>query len=145
MNEKHLIWAKKQYEKISDLQHDLELLNNDKKYCFYINITIDTRIVGRVAKEEFKSSQLNNIIKANVKKILTDSKRELEEILEKEQKMFELVEPFDFILRPCQIIKNCTRSCKNCPGQYKFSSLDESIILQRANDDRSENDEKENL
>lgn len=132
MNEKHLIWAKKQYEKISDLQHDLELLNNDKKYCFYINITIDKRIVGRVANEQFKSSQLNNIIKANVKKILTDSKRELEEILEKEQKMFERVEPFDFISRPCQIIKNCTRSCKNCPGQYKFSSLDESIILQRS-------------
>lgn len=132
MNEKHLIWAKKQYEKISDLQHDLELLNNDKKYCFYINITIDKRIVGRVANEQFKSSQLNNIIKANVKKILTDSKRELEEILEKEQKMFERVEPFDFILRPCQIIKNCTRSCENCPTQYKFSSLDESIILQRS-------------
>lgn len=128
MNEKHLIWAKKQYEKISDLQHDLKLLNNDEKNCFYIDITIDTR----VANEQFKSSQLNNIIKANVKKILTDSKRELEEILEKEQKMFERVESFDFISRPCQIIQNCTRSCKNCPRQYKFSSLDESIILQRS-------------
>lgn len=128
MNEKHLIWAKKQYEKISDLQHDLELLNNVKKNCFYINITIDTR----VANKQFKSSQLNNIIKANVKKILTDSKRELEEILEKEQKMFERVESFDFILRPCQVIQNCTRSCENCPVQYKFSSLDESIILQRS-------------
>ena len=40
MNEKHLIWAKKQYEKISDLQHDLEILNNDKTNCFYINITM---------------------------------------------------------------------------------------------------------
>lgn len=128
MNEKHLIWAKKQYEKISDLQHDLELLNNDEKNCFYINITIDTR----VANEQFKSPQLNNIIKANVKKILTDSKRELEEILEKEQKMFEKVESFDFNLRPCQIIQNCTRSCETCPKQYKFSSLDESIILQRS-------------
>ncbi|MBO5850108.1 MAG: hypothetical protein J6Q47_02385 [Paludibacteraceae bacterium] len=128
MNEKHLIWAKKQYEKISDLQHDLELLNNDEKNCFYINITIDTR----VANEQFKSPQLNNIINANVKKILTDSKRELEKILGKEQKMFELVESYDFILRPCQIIQNCTRSCKNCPKQYEFSSLDESIILQRS-------------
>lgn len=128
MNEKHLIWAKKQYEKISDLQHDLDLLNNDEKYCFHINIALDTR----VANEQFKSPQLNNIIKANVKKILTDSKRELEEILEKEQKMFERVESYDFISRPCQILKNCTRSCKNCPGQYKFSSLDESIILQRS-------------
>lgn len=132
MNEKHLIWAKKQYEKISDLQHDLELLNNDEKICFYIDITIDTRISTRVANEQFKSSQLNNIIKANVKKILTDSKRELEEVLEKEQKMFERVESFDFISRPCQIIQNCTRSCEHCPGQYKFSSLDESIILQRS-------------
>lgn len=128
MNEKHLIWAKKQYEKISDLQHDLELLNNDEKNCFYIDITIDTRF----AIEKFKSPQLNSLIKANVKKILTDSKRELEKILEKEQKMFERVESFDFISRPCQILQNCTRSCKNCPGQYKFSSLDESIILQRS-------------
>ena len=127
MNEKHLIWAKKQYEKISDLQHDLELLNNDEKNCFYVDIRIDTRDKN----EEFKSYQLNNLIKANVKKILTDSKRELEEILKKEQKMFELVESSDFILRPCQIIQNCTRSCEYCPKQYKFSSLDESIILQR--------------
>lgn len=128
MNEKHLIWAKKQYEKISDLQHDLELLNNDKKYCLYINITMDTN----VGNEQFKSPQLNSLIKANVKKILTNSKRELEKILEKEQKMFELVESSDFILRPCQILNNCSRSCKNCPGQYKFSSLDESSILQRS-------------
>lgn len=128
MNEKHLIWAKKQYEKISDLQHDLELLNNDEKNCVYINITIDTR----VANEQFKSPELNNFIKENVKKILTDSKRELEEILEKEQKMFERVESSDFILRPCQIIQNCTRSCENCLRQYKFSSYDESIILQRS-------------
>lgn len=63
MNEKHLIWAKKQYEKISDLQHDLELLNNAKKNVFHINITIDTG----VANEQFKSSQLNSLIKANVK------------------------------------------------------------------------------
>ena len=128
MNEKHLIWAKKQYEKISDLQHDLDLLNNDEKYCFSINIAIDTG----VSNEQFKTPELNKFIKENVKKILTDSKRELEEILEKEQKMFERVESSDFILRPCQIIQNCTRSCKNCPRQYKFSSLDESIILQRS-------------
>lgn len=128
MNEKHLIWAKKQYEKISDLQHDLDLLNNNEKNCFFINITIDTRD----GVKQFKSPRLNKIIKANVKKILTDSKRELEEILEKEQKMFERVESFDFILRPCQIIQNCTRSCEHCPKQYKFSSLDESIILQRS-------------
>lgn len=128
MNEKHLIWAKKQYEKISDLQHDLDLLNNNEKNCFHINITIDTRD----GVKQFKSPRLNKIIKANVKKILTDSKRELEEILEKEQKMFERVESFDFILRPCQIIQNCTRSCEHCPKQYKFSSLDESIILQRS-------------
>jgi hypothetical protein len=127
MNEKHLIWAKKQYEKISDLQHDLELLNDNKKNCFYIDITMESR----VGNDQFKSPQLNSLIKENVKKILTNSKRELEKILEKEQKMFELVESSDFILRPCQILKNCTRSCKNCPGQYKFSSLDESIILQR--------------
>ena len=38
MNEKHLIWAKKQYEKISDLQHDLELLNDDKKKIFILTI-----------------------------------------------------------------------------------------------------------
>lgn len=128
MNEKHLIWAKKQYEKISDLQHDLELLNDDKKNCFYINITIESR----VGNDQFKSPQLNSLINANVKKILTDSKSELEKILEKEQKMFKLVESFDFISRPCQIMQNCTRSCKNCPSQYKFSSLDESIILQRS-------------
>lgn len=128
MNEKHLIWAKKQYEKISDLQHDLDLLNNDGKNCFHINIAIDTR----VANEQFKSPELNNFIKENIKKILTDSKRELEKILEKEQKMFERVESSDFILRPCQVIQNCTRSCENCLRQYKFSSLDESIILQRS-------------
>lgn len=128
MNEKHLIWAKKQYEKISDLQHDLELLNNDEKICFHINIAIDTR----VANEQFKSPELNNFIKKNIKKILTDSKRELEEILEKEQKMFEQVESSDFILRPCQIMQNCTRSCENCLRQYKFSSHDESTILQRS-------------